>query len=131
MAITLTSGGTVTTLPPDLIWTDQHKRSKVDSAKVWSTVGALLWDTSAKQSGLPLTLEGGERHAWMTKSQCDVIQALADTPGLVLTLVLHDGSSREVMFDTTEIAFEAIQVVDYSDPESADWYVPTLRFIEV
>ena len=44
---------------------------------------------------------------------------------------MHDGSSREVMFDTTEIAFEAVQVVDYSDPMERDWYVPTLRFIEV
>ncbi|MFD1709852.1 hypothetical protein FVQ98_14040 [Ottowia sp. GY511] len=132
MAITLALGGTVLTLPPDLIWTDEYKRSPVVSTKEWSTVGVLLWDTQAKQSGLPVTLEGGERHAWMTRAECDAVKALLAIPGAVLTLTLHDDRVLEVMFDTSEDEpFSATQVVDYSDPIPTDWYVPTLRFIEV
>ena len=61
----------------------------------------------------------------------DFIRALTNLPGADMTLTLHDGTSLAVIFDHTREAFEADLVVDYADPVGADWYVPTLRFIEI
>lgn len=42
-----------------------------------------------------------------------------------------EGGGLAVIFDHTREAFEADLVVDYADPVGTDWYVPTLRFIEI
>ena len=131
MAITLTHGATTLTLPPDLIWTDRFKWAAVEASHEYSTTGALLVDQGARQVGRPVTLAGGEDHAWMPQAQCDALRALANLPGADMTLTLHDGTSLTVIFDHTREAFEADLVVDYADPVGTDWYVPTLRFIEI
>jgi len=134
MSITLVIGNAVHTLPPDLIWSDAFKWSPVAGVHEWSTTGALLIDRGVRQAGRPITLEGGPQHAWMPLAQVQAMRALAAAPEAVMTLTLHDGSAYQVVFDhggEAREAFEATQVVDYADPASGDWYVPTLRLIEI
>lgn len=131
MAITLTHGATVYSLPPDLIWTDRFKWSAAQTSHEHSTTGALLVDGGVRLAGRPITLEGGPTHGWMPMSQAEALQELAADPAVELVLTLHDGSVFNVIFDSADTPIEAELVVDYSDPVGEHWCVPTLRFLEI
>ena len=139
MAITLSytppGAAPVTTslaLPDALSWTDEYTWSPIEQAQNYTTTGALLIDEAVKQAGRPITLEGAETRTWCTRALVDTLHAWAATPGIVMTLVLR-GVSRSVTFDHVRGALQGLPVLFYADGsiEATDFYIPTLRLIEV
>ena len=132
MAITLTHGTTVLTLPDALSWSDEYTWSPVQQTKTYTTTGALLIEEGTRLAGRPITLEGAEDRTWCTRELVDALHVLAQTPGIVMTLVLR-GVSHSVTFDHERGALQGLPVLFYADGSisAVDWYVPTLRFLEL
>lgn len=132
MAITLTLGTTMVTLPDALNWTDEYTWSPVQQSKTYTTTGALLIEEALMKSGRPITLEGSEDRTWCTRALVDQLRAWAVTPGIVLELTLR-GVARNTTFDHEKGALQGLPVIFYADGsiESTDLYVPTLRLLEL
>lgn len=133
MAITLQKGADTIVLPPDLLWSDEFAWSLVSQGTERSVTGALLVDVSTRQGGMPITLTGTERHAWLLRPEVQALRTWLALPEQVFTLTIN-GQSFTVLFDhgTDEVsrAFVVAQLVDYSDPAPQDYYCSvTLRFI--
>ena len=134
MAITLThtESSITLTLPDALSWADEYTWSPVEQTKTYTTTGALLIEEGVKQAGRPITLEGSEDRTWCTRAVVDQLHAWARTAGIVLVLTLR-GVAHSVTFDHERGALLGLPVLFYADGaiESTDWYVPTLRFLEL
>lgn len=132
MAITLTHAATTVTLPDALNWVDEYTWSPVQQSKTYTTTGALLIEEGVKQAGRPITLEGALDATWCTRALVDQLHAWAQTPAITLTLTLR-GVARTVTFDHERGALQGLPVLFYADGSIAsdDWYVPTLRFLEL
>ena len=133
MAITLQKGADTIVLPPDLLWSDEFAWSPVSQGTERSVTGALLIDVSTRQDGMPITLTGTERHAWMQRPEVQALRAWLALPGQVFTLTIN-GQAFTVLFDhgtdETSRAFVVSPLIDFSDPQPQDYYCSvTLRFI--
>lgn len=133
--ITLTRDLDVITLPPDLLWADEFAWSHVSQSTERSITGALLVDVSTRQDGMPITLTGTERHAWLQRTEVQALRAWLALPEQVFTLTIN-GQEFAVLFDhgTDEVskAIEVAPLVDYSDPQAGHYYCSlTLRFLTV
>ena len=158
-AITLThptagAGGTplAVTLPEGLLWADQYGWQSVQQTKTYTTTGALVLDSWAKQAGQPMTLQGAQDRAWCERGLLATLRDWAAQPGLVLSLV-HAGATHAVAFDHEQQAIAATPLtdllggpsrytvrndlgavvtdveVDYFNPQPTDPFEVTLRFI--
>ena len=132
MAITLTQGATTVTLPDALSWVDEYTWSPVQQTKTYTTTGALLIEEATRQAGRPITLEGAEDRTWCTRALVDTLRGWAATPATVMTLTLR-GVARSVAFDHERGALQGLPVLFYADGsiESTDFYVPTIRLLEI
>lgn len=137
MAITLThptagAGGTpvVLTLPSDFIWSDEFAWKRVEQTTEYTGTGALVIDVWAKQSGRPITLKGGVDYAWCLRGPLVTLESWKAQAGQTFTLT-RNGVAHPVLMDHANGAIEATPVIEYSDPEDADPYALTLRFIEL
>lgn len=131
MTITLTVGTTVLALDSDLQWSDEYAWAATEQSVSRSLTGALLVQVGQRQAGRPITLAASESAGWMTRAAMAQLRAWADVPGQVMTLTLR-GATYPVMFRHHDGGpFDASPLVDYSDPDAADWVVPTLRFMTV
>ena len=130
--IDLTYAGNTHPLPDRLIWADEYDWSPVEQTKTYTTTGALIIDTGIRQAGRPITLQGTESAAWITRALCDALRAWAALPGIEMSLTLR-GQVHTVIFDQEKGAIEAKSLHLLLDSEhTADvLYLPTLRFIEV
>lgn len=132
MSITLTYNGTTATLSDRLQWVGEFAWSPVEQATAYSTTGALLVDVTVKQSGQPITLEGTDTNAWITRALCSTLQAWAALPGIQLALVLR-GTTHAVIFDHAQGGFAAQPIWRLADGEITPelFYRPTFRFLKV
>lgn len=132
MSILLTYNGTTAQLTDRLQWTDEYDWSPVEQATEYSTTGALLVDVGIKLAGRPITLDGVETDAWISRALCDTLQAWAALPGATFTLTLR-GVARPVVFDHAKKGFAAQPVWKLLDFEAAPelLYLPTFRFLEI
>lgn len=130
MAITLTYNGTTAHLSDRLIWEDEYGPSPVEQVTGPGTTGSLLVHVGVRTAGRPITLDGVDSNAWITRELCDTLQAWAALPGIQLTLVLR-GTARQVIFDQEQGGFEARPVWRLLDGEQTPSQVfrPTFRFI--
>lgn len=140
-------------LPPDLLWVDQYGWQQVAQSKEYTSTGALLLETWAKQAGQPLTLQGTQDRAWCARGTLATLRTWASVPGLVLSLA-HRGTTYSVAFDhdsapiTAEPLTDLLQGgqsrytvrnelgqtlvdadIDYTDPRDTDPFAVTLRFV--
>ena len=132
MSITLTYNGTTAHLSDRLHWADEFDWSPVDQATGYSTRGALLVDVAVKQAGQPITLEGTDTNAWISRSLCSTLQAWAALPGIQLDLVLR-GETHQVIFDHGKGGFSAQPIWKLLDGEITPelMYRPTFKFLKV
>ena len=119
MSITLTYNGTTATLSDRLQWSDEFDWSPVEQATAYSTTGALLVDVAVKQAGQPITLEGTDTNAWISRALCSTLQAWAALPG--------------AQFDHGKGGFSAQPIWKLLDGEITPelFYRPTFRFLKV
>lgn len=132
MSITLTHNGTTVHLGDRLIWSDEFGWNPVVQSTAYSTTGALLVDVGKRLAGRPITLEGVQSKAWITRALCDTLKAWAALPGAEFTLVLR-GTSHTVVFDHAQTAFEAQALWLLADGQQTpdEVFLPTFRFLEI
>ena len=132
MSITLTYSGTTAHLSDRLQWTDEFDWSPVDQDTGYSTRGALLVDVGLKLAGQPITLEGTDTNAWISRALCSTLQAWAALPGIQLDLVLR-GETHQVIFDHAKGGFTAQPIWKLLDGEITPelMYRPTFKFLKV
>ena len=132
MSITLTYNGTTAHLSDRLQWTNEYDWSPVEQVTAYSTTGRLLVDVSLKQAGQPITLEGTDTNAWISRALCSTLQAWAALPGIQLDLVLR-GDTHRVIFDHGKGGFSAQPIWKLLDGEITPelFYRPTFRFLKV
>ena len=132
MSITLTYNGTTAHLSDRLQWTNEYDWSPVDQATSYSTRGALLVDVGLKLAGQPITLEGTDTNAWISRALCSTLQAWAALPGIQLDLVLR-GETHQVIFDHGKGGFSAQPIWKLLDGEITPelMYRPTFKFLKV
>ncbi len=132
MSITLTYNGTTAHLSDRLQWTNEYDWSPVDQATGYSTRGALLVDVGLKLAGQPITLEGNDTNAWISRALCSTLQAWAALPGIQLDLVLR-GETHQVIFDHGKGGFSAQPIWKLLDGEITPelMYRPTFKFLKV
>ena len=132
MSITLTYNGTTAHLSDRLHWADEFDWSPVDQATSYSTRGALLVDVGLKLAGQPITLEGTDTNAWISRALCSTLQAWAALPGIQLDLVLR-GETHQVIFDHGKGGFTAQPIWKLLDGEITPelMYRPTFKFLKV
>ena len=131
--ITLARAGTTITLSDRLHWTDEFDWHPVEQASSYSTTGALLIDVATRQAGRPITLQGTDTQAWMSRTTMLQLAAWAALPGAVLTLALR-GVARDVVFDHAQGGgFTAVPIWRLLDGEvdATLLYRSTLKFLEV
>lgn len=117
-------------LPDDLAWTDEFTWQQVLQTAEYSTTGALILDAWGKQAGRPITLVGAETRGWCQRDTLNTLRTWASQPGISLTINLR-GVSRSVVFNHEAGALDAEALVDYADPNDGDYYVITIRFLEL
>ena len=132
MSITLTYNGTTAHLSDRLHWADEFDWSPVEQATAYSTTGALLVDVAVKQAGQPITLEGTDTNAWITRALCDTLKAWAALPGAQFDLVLR-GITHPVIFDHAQGGFSAQAIWKLADGaiDAELMYRPTFKFLKV
>ncbi len=123
---------TTTTVPlsDDFAFVEQYTWSQLAMRKAFSVSGALIVQTGLKQAGRPITLQGDEQHAWVTRAQLASLRTLADTPSITLTLDFR-GETYSVIFDAEAGAIDAAPVADFDTEDAADFFIVTLRFLTV
>lgn len=132
MSITLTYNGTTAHLSDRLQWTNEYDWSPVDQATGYSTRGALLVDVGLKLAGQPITLDGTDTNAWISRALCSTLKAWAALPGIQLDLVLR-GATHQVIFDHAKGGFTAQPIWKLLDGEITPelMYRPTFKFLKV
>ena len=132
MNITLSDGVTVITLSPDLRWIDWHDWHPVEQMAERTITGALVIEPQTRVGGRPITLAPDADNSGAM--QLDVLQQLtvwAGIPGQQLTLTMA-GYSRTVVFrHHDDTGMSAKPFVFFNDPVSTDYFLTTLRFMEL
>ena len=133
--ITLAAGGVVITLDPDLYWADEFEWSPVEQSIARSITGSTIIDLALKTGGRPITLQPWDDvSAWMPGATVRQLKTWEADPLLQLTLVIR-GSTHQVIFRRESgqpIAARPVAfVADPVEGGFGDWYLVTLRFIEV
>ncbi len=130
MSNTLSLGATSLALPDDVLWIDEFAWQPVEQELRYTILGALNVEAAAKQAGRPITLEGGSNYGWINRAALPQLLAWLKLPGQVFALS-YRSLAFDVIFDQSQLGFEAQPVRAVSDPIDADPYIVTFRFIEV
>lgn len=131
MSITLTYLSTTVTLDPDLTWPDELMWYPVEQSVERSITGAMIVSVSTRVAGRPITLAPeNDSASWMPRSVIDTLKSWAAIAGAQMTLSLR-GINHTVIFRHQDGAIDARPVTHFSDVDSADRYLATLRFTEV
>lgn len=129
-------------LPYDIQWADEFTAWKVGQLVKVTLTGALEIQESALQAGRPITLrgfdDGGMRYvAPIPLSTLNALRALEETAGGAnLTLILPAAGDTTRTFTvrfrrTDGAAIEATPIKYIVPAESADYFLATLRLIQV
>jgi hypothetical protein len=131
MTITLTVGATALILPADLFWSDETGWQPVEQTIKRTITGSLIVQSATRVAGRPITLEPeDDSSAWASRDTVDQLYTWASVPGQVLILNLR-GTNRNVIFRHQDGGFQAKPVAHFSDVLNTDWYLTTIRLMEI
>lgn len=118
-------------LPEDLLWSDEYLWSPVKQSVQLSLNGKSIIQEAAQTQGRPVTLEGDQESAWVTKATLEQLRAAEATPDYDMTLDYH-GTSLTVRFSRVNgNPIEARQIVGFANPQNDDVYSLRLRLFTV
>lgn len=129
--ITLTDGTDTVTLPDDVRWADEFSWHPVEQKAEQTITGALVVQIAARLAGRPFTLESGDNFAWLTRAQLDILTAWAAIPGKQMTLNIRGGVHVVIFDHQGGQALRAEMVLYHAAPVPADYYVCTVRLLEI
>jgi hypothetical protein len=127
---TLTFDTTVIDLSDDLAWPGEFAWPAVAQKKTYSVTGALYVEAGLKKAGRTIVLQTDESNTWLSRTDVAALRALTEIPGAAMVLVFRE-QTFNVNFDHEAGAIESQPVVDFSDPDDADFCTVVLRFITV
>lgn len=132
MTISLAVSGTTLSLHEDLYWADEFDWHPVEQTMTRTITGASVIQVAERLDGRPITLQPeDEQSAWMTRDAVEQLRNWAAVPDLTATLTLR-GTSYLVRFRHHEGSpIEARPVVHYNTVDDADFYLVTVRLMEV
>ena len=132
MTITLTHLTTTIDLSPDLAWTDENSWLPVEQTEQRTVTGALIVSSATRIGGRPITLApDGDNSAWLSLETLTALRNMAVVLGRVMQLTFR-GQSYDVIFrHQGGNAIEATPVVRYNDTQGGDWYLVTIRLMEL
>lgn len=132
MSASLAYGGTTIALSADLYWTDENDWHPVEQTALRTVTGALVISSAQRTGGRPITLAPIEENsAWMTREQLDALRGFAAVAGREMVLT-YRGVEYDVIFRHQDNGgIEAKPILHYSDTDETDWYLVTLRFMEI
>ena len=132
MSITLSDGATTLALHHDLYWSDEHNWFPVEQTAQRTITGALIVSVATRLAGRPVTLQPeDDSSAWTPRADLDQLRHWAAGAGRVLQLTLR-GSTRDVMFRHQDNnAVEATPVQHLNDTQPGDWFLVTVRLMEI
>ena len=132
MSITLSDGATTLALHPDLYWSDEHNWFPVEQTTQRTITGALSVCVATRLAGRPVTLQPeDDSSAWTPRADLDQLRHWAAGAGRVLQLTLR-GGTRDVMFRHQDNnAVEATPVQHLNDTQPGDWFLVTVRLMEI
>lgn len=133
--ITLTANGVTLPLDPDFEWSDEFGWAAIEETEERSITGARIVDIGIKTDGRPITLSPPDDSAgWLSRSALSQLQAWEKIPRLEMTLNLR-GEVFQVHFRRSAgFPIDARPRLFVANPEPGgigDWYLTTLRFVEV
>jgi hypothetical protein len=82
------------------------------------------------KAAMSRTLCGTETRGWCQRDTLNALRTWASQPAISLTLNLR-GVSRSVVFNHEAGALDAEALVDYADPNDDDYYIVTIRYLEL
>ena len=87
-------------LPDALQWADEFSWTGSEVVHTLTSGGRLVVyaKRALGENGRPITLEDVEESAWITRDDVNTLHAWAMDPERQMTLLLHDGSVRTVLF---------------------------------
>lgn len=132
MTTQLTFGATTVVLSDDLFWADENNWNPVEQTAQRTITGALIVQSAQRVGGRPITLQPiDESSAWLSRDIIDQLRNLAAVAGRELTLTLR-GTNYDVIFRHQDgAAVDAKPVVFYRDEVAGDFYLATLRLMEL
>lgn len=132
MTITLNAGATTLTLPDDLFWRDEHTWQPVEQTTERTLTGGLVVQVGLRDGGREITLgPQDDTAAWMPYSMVAQLRNWAATPEQQMTLTIRGVAYFVIFRHHNGPALEAEPVVHYSDVQGTDFYLVTLRFMEI
>ena len=128
MTTVVLQGITITT---GLVWQDKNQYAPVEQVFRRTLGGTPVVDYAALSEGRPVTLSSLRDQGWLTKTQVDAIQALADVAGAVYPLTIGS-ESFQVMFRHHEPpAVEFDPLIPRTEAEVSDWYLGNIKLFTV
>lgn len=132
MSNKLTYMATDIALHADLAWTDQNTWLPVEQTEQRTVTGALIVSSSARIGGRPITLApDGDNSAWTSHETLTALRNMAVVLGRVMQLTFQGQTYNVIFRHQAGSAIEATPVVRYNDSQDADWYLVTIRLMEI
>ena len=126
MSITLDS----IILDQELIWSDEFDWMAPQQNVTRTLGGRVILQQRTLSHGQPITLQGDNTTGFIVRSDLLLLKALANQRQ-IMTLILNDGSTYQVVFRYSENAIEATPFDDFSDPGPDDLYRLIVRLMTV
>jgi len=122
-------------LPDDLLWSDELNWVPLVGNESYALNGALIVEQAVKQAGRPMTMKYPDREmSWVTRETVEALRSWASVANKTYSLVFEypsDTRSFDVVFRHSEAAVEAEPVKGFPGHDDTDYFLPTIRFIQV
>lgn len=130
--IQLSDGQTTLDLNPDLLWADEYNWQPVEQSAERTITGALVVMSSLRVGGRPITLQPeDDTSGWMTRDLIEQLRNWAAEPGKTLTLTLRETDFNVAFRHQDGAGLEARPLIHFSEMDGTDYYLATLRFMEI
>lgn len=114
-----------------LVWSDKQTYSPVAQNFRRTLAGSPVIDYGSLSNGRPVTLISLRDQGWLTKTQVDALQVLADAPGAVYSLTVGSESFSAMFRHHDAPAFEATPLIPRTESVTGDWFSGTIRLMTV
>ena len=117
----------------DLLWVDEFSGWTPVAQQIRITAdGSLEIESSARQAGRPITLQGGADHGWLDRATVAALYATTLDPGRSMILILADGRSFTVCWRHQDPPpLDEVPVRPVSQPQDTDSYQATIKLMEI
>ncbi len=119
------------TIDTGLIWEDRLRYAPVEQVFRRTLGGTPVIDYGSLSEGRPVTLRSLQDQGWVTKTQVDAIQALADTPGGVYSLTVGSETFPVKFRHNEPPAVEFEQIIPRTEAVAGDWYLASIKLVTV